>query len=110
MTRPSRIVISILVALSLAGCGIFFPSARQRAEKNTPSFKNGYSDGCASANAQGSSYRHDMVRDDSAYESDKAYRAGWASGLYNCRNASSAMPAAPGVGPIPDNNPGGRTY
>ena len=110
MTKPLRIFVVVLVALSLAGCGILFPSARQRAEKNSPSFRNGYSDGCASASAEGKDYRHNIVRDEATYASDKVYRAGWASGHYNCRNMSSGIPAPPGVGPIPDNNPGGHSY
>ncbi len=96
-------------ALSLAGCGILFPSAKDRAAKNTPGFKSGYSDGCASATVQDTNYRNDTVRDEESYRSDKNYRAGWNSGFTNCRTNRTHMPA-PGVGPIPDNNPGGRTY
>jgi len=110
MRKSARIFVVAVAALSLAGCGIFFPSARQRAEKNSPGFKNGYSDGCASAAARGANYREPLVRDEAAYGSDKAYRAGWASGLTNCRTATTVNPATPGVGPIPDNNPGGRSY
>ena len=110
MRKTTRVLVAVLVALSLAGCGILFPSTRQRAEKNSPSFRNGYSDGCASAGARSANYREPLVRDESAYQSDKAYRAGWASGLYNCRTATTANPSAPGVGPIPDNSPGGHTY
>ena len=110
MRSSTRKFVAVLVALSLAGCGALFPSARQRAEKNSPSFRNGYSDGCASAGARSANYREPLVRDESAYASDKTYRAGWASGLYNCRNATTANPVAPGVGPVPDNSPGGRTY
>ena len=49
MKKTIHIVIAIVAALALTGCGIFFPSAKMRAAKNTPGFKAGFSDGCASA-------------------------------------------------------------
>jgi hypothetical protein len=103
MKKPLRIAILTLACLSLAGCGILFPSARARAERNTPSFQSGYSDGCASASAQSANRREDMVRDEDAYQNDRVYRAGWASGFYNCRTSETR---APNQDPIPDNNPG----
>ena len=57
------------------------PSARDRAVKNTPSFKSGYSDGCASATNQDTNYRRDQMRDESAYAADRNYRSGWAAGF-----------------------------
>ena len=103
MKTTFRIAILAVLVSSLAGCGIFFPSARLRAEKNSPSFKNGYTDGCASASAQSASRRDDYVRDQDAYQSDRVYRAGWASGFYNCRTPATR---GPDQSPIPDNNPG----
>ena len=106
MRKTARIVIALFAALSLAGCGIFFPSAHQRAGRNLPGFRAGYSDGCASATIQDTNYRHDQVRDASSYASDKNYRAGWASGFYNCRSNKTHDPSK---GPIPDNEPGGHS-
>jgi hypothetical protein len=110
MTRQSRIAAACLAALTLAGCGILFPSAREKAAKNTPNFKSGYSDGCASATQQDTNYRADMVRDQPLYDSDKDYRAGWGSGFYNCRTNVTHNAVQPGVGPIPDNSPGAHPY
>jgi hypothetical protein len=106
MIRMLRICVAAAVALSLAGCGILFPSARERAAKNSPGFKAGYSDGCASATIQDTNYRADTVRDEQSYAADKNYRSGWASGFYNCRTNRTHNTAIPGGGPIPDNNPG----
>ncbi|MGA7674020.1 MAG: hypothetical protein WCA78_03120 [Rhizomicrobium sp.] len=106
MMKTVRIAITLFAALSLAGCGIFFPSAAQRAGRNTPGFKAGYSDGCASATNQDTSYRHEQVRDESSYASDKNYRAGWASGFSACRTYTTHSPSS---GPIPDNEPGGHS-
>jgi len=105
-----RTLVLVVAALSLAGCGILFPTARDRAAKNTPGFKSGFSDGCASATIQDTNYRKDTVRDEELYKSDANYRAGWSSGFYNCRTNQTHTAQTPNVGPIPDNNPGGHPY
>ncbi len=107
ITRP---LLAVLMAVSLAGCGILLPSARDRAAKNTPGFRSGFSDGCASATNQDTNYRTDQVRDETLYKTDKHYRSGWASGFYNCRTNRSHQMNQPNAGPIPDNNPGGHPY
>jgi predicted small lipoprotein YifL len=105
-----RSLLVVAVAVSLAGCGILMPSSRDRAAKNTPGFKAGYSDGCASATIQDTNYRADQVRDENLYKTDKHYRSGWASGFYNCRTNRTHPMNNPGSGPIPDNQPGGHPY
>ncbi len=106
----TRTLLVAVAVISLAGCGIVMPSARDRAAKKTPGFRNGYSDGCASATMQDTNYRADQVRDEQEYKTDKHYRAGWASGFYNCRTNSTHSVTQPNAGPIPDNNPGGHPY
>ena len=96
------------LAVCLAGCGILFPSHRDRAAKNNPGFKAGFSDGCASATNQETNYRGEQVRDEQLYKTDKHYRAGWASGYYNCRTNKTHTVYTPNAGPIPDNSPGGK--
>lgn len=103
-----RSLFVVLAAVSLAGCGILMPTSRDRAAKNTPGFKAGYSDGCASATIQDTNYRADQVRDENLYKTDKHYRSGWASGLANCRTNRTHPITGPGAGPIPDNLPGGH--
>lgn len=112
-TRFSRTAVSALaiaLAVSLAGCGILFPSARSRAAKNSPGFRSGYSDGCASATVQNTKFRAEQVRDEALYKTDKNYRSGWASGFYNCRTNQTHGATSPSRGPIPDNHPGAPTY
>jgi hypothetical protein len=110
MNRRITSALSVLVAISLSGCGILLPSSRDRAAKNTPGFKAGYSDGCASATIQDTNYRADQVRDESLYSTDKHYRSGWASGFYNCRTNRTHPMNNSTSGPIPDNQPGGHPY
>jgi len=102
--------IALLAALTLSGCGILLPTAKDRAAKNTPNFKSGYSDGCASAGTQSANYRADQVRDENLYKTDAHYRSGWASGFSNCRNNTINPRNQPNAGPIPDNSPGGHPY
>lgn len=101
------LAVSITAAVLLAGCGIFLPTARDRAAKATPGFKAGYSDGCASATLQDANYRAGQIRDENMFNTDKHYRTGWTSGFTNCRTQRTQNPAA---GPIPDNHPGGHRY
>ena len=99
--RLSFPVIALLSALPLLGC----ESAQDRALRKSPDFKAGYSDGCASAGTQGANPRDTSLdRDEEAYRSNKAYRAGWGTGFNACRNyqPSANMPPPPGQGPIPD--------
>jgi hypothetical protein len=107
MRKSYRIAVVALAAVSLAGCGILFPSARMRATRNTPGFKAGYTDGCSAASAAAAGESTGTVRDKNSYETDPNYRAGWASGMANCRTAGS--PSADGS-PVPDVTPGGKQY
>ncbi len=93
----------VLLVLPLAGC-MFFESSADRAMQRSPNFKSGYADGCASANTQGTNFGRGMVRDEDLYESDRAYRRGWATGMGACR---AVAPSSQTGGPIPDRNPGG---
>lgn len=91
----------LLLGLSLSSC----ESAADRAMKKSPDYKAGYSDGCASAGTPGANMRaNGGVRDEQAYQANRAYSTGWDTGFHACRSyqAPGGMPAAPGQGPIPD--------
>ncbi|HEV7959637.1 MAG TPA: hypothetical protein VGP01_01295 [Rhizomicrobium sp.] len=82
-------------------------SASDRALRNSPDYKAGYSDGCTSAGTQGANMRDTSPqRDEEAYRANPAYRTGWGTGFNTCRGYQSGnMPPLPGQGPIPDPNP-----
>ena len=83
---------AVIGLLLLAGCA----SAADRATRNSPDFKAGYSDGCASAGLQGANPRDTgLTRDDEAYRGNPAYHSGWGEGFGACR----AMAAPQGNGP-----------
>lgn len=104
MLRPDRLVLLALSAFLLAGC-MFFETPADRALRRQPNFRTGYADGCATATNEGADMRHgDTVRDDSLYDTDKAYRVGWANGHSACQRMA---PTGQSQGPLPDNNPGG---
>jgi hypothetical protein len=109
MTRPStrlasRLALLVLAAPLLAGCMIFESRASKQMEKS-PNFKDGYSDGCATASGGTANMRDQAdVRDKALFRSDKAYRTGWSAGYTACRQANTA-PAASQSGPIADPYP-----
>jgi hypothetical protein len=84
---------AVICLLLLAGC----TSAADRATRNSPDFKAGYSDGCASAGLQGANPRDTgLTRDDGAYRANPAYHSGWGEGFGACR----AMAAPQSTGPL----------
>lgn len=96
-------ILAVTLSLALAGC-IFFEGPRQRAMRNDPGFKAGYSDGCASASAQGTDFRGGLVRDDASYAASKPYRSGWSAGYSVCNNQLNRNPN-PNVNGLPDQRP-----
>jgi hypothetical protein len=104
MSFGPRLAVLLLIGLALSGC----ESASDRAMRNSPDYKSGYSDGCASAGARGADMRDSgRVRDEQAYRTDRVYSAGWDTGFNTCRGyqSSASGPPLPGQGPIPDPNP-----
>jgi hypothetical protein len=104
MLRTGRFALAATSLLMLSGC-MFFETRADRALRQQPSFRLGYNDGCATANNQGANMRRgDTIRDDALYDSDKAYRVGWANGHSACMRVA---PPGQSDGPLKDMNPGG---
>ena len=103
MPKAFRAAIAVLLAASLSGC-IFFETRSMRAMRNDPNFKAGYSDGCASANARGTSYTGNKVRDDALFQISQPYRAGWSNGFTSCNNQLNGS-TAPNISEMPDHRP-----
>ena len=102
-----RGVAAAVVCLALSGC-IFFESHAERAMIKDPNYQAGYSDGCASANAAGTDYRHGSnVRDDALYAASRPYRAGWAAGYASC-NTTRGGSSDPNYGGMPSTKPPGQ--
>jgi hypothetical protein len=106
-TRFATLVPAILSAgLLLSGC-VFFESKQDRALEKTAEFKDGYSDGCATASTQSANYAaSNMVRDQTLFKSNRAYRQGWSAGYSGCRPVIG--PPQPQNGPVADPTPGGH--
>ncbi|MEL6111243.1 MAG: hypothetical protein AAFR20_00425 [Pseudomonadota bacterium] len=73
--------LGILGALVLTGCATADVSTLQE----EPGYVAGFSDGCQTVNESDKSFSTRRVRDDFAFDEDKAYRAGWRAGLQQCR-------------------------
>lgn len=67
---------------------------------DSPDFRAGYSDGCASANQEGGANKREdsIIRDEAAYRANKDYRSGWGRGFGACRVMT--RPSSPGAGPF----------
>ena len=85
MSNLFRTSLAFFAAASLSGC-IFFETHAERAMRNDPNFRLGYSDGCASASARGTSFVGNKVRDDALFKTSQPYRAGWSNGYTTCNN------------------------
>ena len=93
-------------SLLLSGC-VFFESKQDRALEKTTEFKDGYSDGCATASTQAANYAaNNMVRDQTLFKTNRAYRQGWSAGYSGCRPVIG--PPQPQNGPVADPTPGGH--
>src|SRR5271166_3241484 len=81
-----------LVALSLCLPGLsacaLMEGPQNRAIERSPNFKDGYSDGCETANARSVNPNEENVyRDEALYRSDRAYKTGWGAGYTACAPA-----------------------
>ena len=74
------VVFSILGLLLLGACSTEIDPALQK----EPTFVQGYSDGCATANTGVSDFKNALKRNDDLYDQDKAYKAGWNDGYSSC--------------------------
>ena len=70
-----------LLAALLAGCGAFERKPEQRVNLSgySPSFKQGYSDGCESVGARA------RRRDEGRYKTEADYTMGWNDGYSVCQ-------------------------
>ena len=104
MTKFPRLLALALAAgltMTLGGC----VSAKDRAMRNSQPYQAGYADGCAAATGQGASYREGPKRNEEAFQTNTAYRAGWNSGYSVCRSNMHG-PGYDPMHPIQDPSPG----
>jgi hypothetical protein len=102
-----RVTVVTLLVLSLGGCAVFGGPA-DKALRRSPSYRDGYQDGCAAANDQGSNLRTGPLTDNGLYKTDSVYRTGWGNGYQTCRRIQTPGVQAntPADHPIPDISPG----
>jgi hypothetical protein len=105
MNALARLAMVLAFASLVSGC-IFFSNPRDRALRNSPSFRDGYSDGCAAATTQGADFRKGPQRDETLYKTDSVYRAGWANGYQTCNPLQRRAGTTPDANPILQPDPG----
>jgi hypothetical protein len=77
---------ALLLALTVGGC-----AGAGSVANNSPTYREGFGDGCATASAQTTPGGARAVRDAALYGSDQDYRAGWTSGFASCRMSPPQM-------------------
>ena len=78
----------IMSVFLLAACS----GPADQAMRNSPDFRAGYADGCASASQEGADKRsQNMVRDEALYAGNPAYHSGWGNGFGTCRAMSASQ-------------------
>ena len=82
-TNRKRVCSSALLAALIAGCGTLAPERKPEQRVNlsgySPSFKQGYSDGCESAGSRG------QRRDEKRFKTEADYTMGWNDGFSVCQ-------------------------
>ena len=71
-------VFTCALALLVAACAVSSPAM------DSPFYEVGFSDGCASANAEMAAVPRNPQRDETLYAQDSGYRSGWNSGRTAC--------------------------
>ncbi len=71
----------LAAAAGLAGCA---STADMQAMRESPSYHQGYGDGCATGTEEDKSFSTKMTRDAYSFDNDPAYRTGWRQGYLEC--------------------------
>lgn len=79
--RLSKLFFGGVVLMLASGCT---STEELTALQNEPAYIAGFSDGCATARESEKSFSTKRVRDEAAFADDRAYQAGWRSGLLEC--------------------------
>jgi hypothetical protein len=101
----TRLPMIAALVLTASACSMFGGAENAKLRKS-PTYQQGYEDGCASANQQGADLRDRQVQDPTLYKSDQAYREGWSSGASLCRTTNTAPGAQPDGNPLGGPLPG----
>jgi hypothetical protein len=93
----SRVAVLLLAVVTLSGCALI-GGPRDSALRRTPSYRAGYSDGCAAASSPAANPRNYQ---DSLDGQDRIYRRGWAGGYQACKPVNNGPLHTP-LGTRPD--------
>ena len=92
---PVRAAFRVLV-LSAAVCAGACATEETLGLREDPAFAAGFGDGCVTASEEEKSFSTKRARDAYEFENNRAYRAGWRQGYFQCQN------------PVEENDTGGR--
>ena len=93
------VLLSAAAAMVLAGCASTPPAPAGTVDEKSPSYNQGYDDGCAASNQEARKAHQGPVKNDQLYSSDAGYYAGWNEGFKKCEDK-----VTPSALPIPGNS------
>ena len=78
------------IATVALACAALSACATDQGLTEEPGFVAGFGDGCATAQEEDKSFSTKRHRDAEAFDSDRAYRAGWRQGWQQCKNPTGS--------------------
>ena len=92
------VLLSAVAGVLLAGCTTTAPAPAGNVDEKSPSYSQGYDDGCAASNQEARKAHQGPVKNDQLYGSDASYYAGWNEGFKKCEDkvTPSALPIPTG--------------
>lgn len=85
-------------AVSLGGCALFGGGGPI---DDTASYQSGYGPGCNTGMQRQQPFSDYLDRDQTRYENDRSYRAGWNAGFHACSRPLNDAARGSGPGPTP---------
>jgi len=93
------VLLSAVAGVLLAGCTTAPSAPAGTVDEKSPSYTQGFDDGCAASNQQARKAHQGPVKNDQLYGSDASYYAGWNDGFKKCEDK-----VTPSALPIPGNS------
>jgi hypothetical protein len=102
MVRMSRIAVPALAVLLLVGGCAYFGGAEPL---DDASYQSGYGPGCNTGQQRQDQFSDYVDRDETRYQADRSYRAGWNAGFHACGRPLNDIYKGSQPGPVHGGGP-----
>lgn len=89
------LILAAFVTASLGVCASKSFADDTKIDENSPSYVDGFTDGCATANPRYRKENNLTAKRDPSYDTDANYKKGWDKGYYKCEDKMDWRPADP---------------